>query len=91
MGNMENMANITGILKSKKTGEKKMVKKGLLAILILATMGVTALFCFVYITEDRQGPVITVPDESIIYKNGDSEEKLLEGVTAKDKREGDVR
>lgn len=67
-----------------------MVKKGLLAILVLATMGVTALFCFIYTTEDRQGPVITVPEESITYKNGDGEEKLLEGVTAKDKRDGDV-
>lgn len=67
-----------------------MMKKGLLAILVLVTMGVTALFCFMYIAEDRQGPVISVPDESVTYKDGDNEEILLEGVTARDKRDGDV-
>lgn len=66
------------------------MKKSFLAILTLAAIGVTALFCFIYVTEDRQGPIISVPDEPITFKIGDSEEKLLEGVTAKDKRDGDV-
>lgn len=66
------------------------MKKSFIAILTLAAIGVTVLFCFIYTTEDKQGPVISVPEERITYKSGDDEEKLLEGVTARDKRDGDV-
>lgn len=66
------------------------MKKSFLAILVLATMGLTALFCFIYVTEDRRGPEIIIPEDNITYKAGDDTGKLLEGVTAKDKRDGDM-
>lgn len=66
------------------------MKKSFIAILTLAAMGLTALFFFICVTEDCQGPEIIMPDENITYKTGDDEAKLMEGVIAKDKRDGDV-
>jgi len=40
--------------------------------------------------QDRQGPEITVSSGSIAVSISDPEEKLLEGVTASDRRDGDV-
>lgn len=66
------------------------MKKGFLAILVLAAIGLTGLFGFIYVTEDRQGPEIIVPDAEVTYVEGEDTTKLLEGVTAKDNRDGDV-
>ena len=43
-----------------------------------------------YVTEDRQPPVISVPSGEIVYEEGDSYDILLAGVSARDNRDGDV-
>ena len=43
-----------------------------------------------YLTRDKEGPVITMKEETIKASIEDSDKKLLEGVVAKDKRDGDV-
>lgn len=50
-------------------------------------IGVNAYF---YLNTDRIAPVITFGEEEIVYREGMSEEGLLEGVTAMDDRDGDV-
>lgn len=60
---------------------------GLLAICVLLGAGVVG----IYVTGDRQGPKITIPDDSsLTYVEGMDSQLLLEGVVAVDKREGDV-
>ena len=39
---------------------------------------------------DRVAPVITVEDTDIVYVKGDKDDVLLQGVTATDKKDGDV-
>ena len=40
--------------------------------------------------QDRKAPRITIEDEEISYAEGDKYDVLLEGVSAKDNRDGDV-
>ena len=66
---------------------KRGIVVGLLAICVLLGAGVVGN----YVTGDRQGPKITIPDDSsLIYVEGMDSKLLLEGVAAVDKREGDV-
>lgn len=44
----------------------------------------------VWLGRDHQPPEITVKDEEISYTEGESYDDLLEGVTAKDNRDGDL-
>lgn len=66
------------------------MKKGLVAILLLACAALLAGNVVVYIGEDRNGPEITVPQEEITYVAGSDTSALLNGVTAVDDRDGDV-
>lgn len=45
---------------------------------------------FVYITDDRTAPELMVPEERIVYREGDSQDVLLADVTAWDSRDGDL-
>ena len=66
------------------------MKKGLVAILLLACAALLAGNVVVYIGEDRNGPEITVPQEEVTYVAGSDTSALLNGVTAADDRDGDV-
>lgn len=44
----------------------------------------------IFLGQDRRAPEITVKDEEISYTEGESYDVLLEGVTAKDNRDGDL-
>lgn len=66
------------------------MKKGLVAMLLLACAALLAGNVVVYIGEDRNGPEITVPQEEITYVAGSDTSALLNGVTAADDRDGDV-
>ena len=63
--------------------------------LILAIFIVTCVvFCIYagggYLTKDKEGPVITMKEDTIQASIEDSDKKLLEGIQATDKRDGDV-
>lgn len=60
-------------------------------MLALIALILCAICAFVYMTEDRKGPVISYPiDKEILYTEGESESVLLADVQAVDGREGDV-
>lgn len=66
---------------------KRGIVVGLLALCILLGAGVVG----IYVTGDRKGPMITIPDDnSFTYVEGTDSQTLLEGVEAIDQREGDV-
>lgn len=67
-----------------KTGEKK-----ILVLLTVITVLLAAAVIVVRFMNDRTGPVVTVKSD-LTYHNGITEEELLDGVTARDNRDGDV-
>lgn len=67
-----------------KTGEKK-----ILVLLTVITVLLAAAVVVVRFMNDRTGPVVTVKSD-LTYHNGITEEELLDGVTARDNRDGDV-
>lgn len=67
-----------------------MSKKKLTIFMTLLCVVLLAVCAVVYVSEDRQGPEIRIPDGSVAYAQGDDTEVLLNGVTAADARDGDV-
>jgi len=66
------------------------VRKVLIAVMALICMGVGAGAVWLYISEDKQGPEITIPDSMVSYQEGSQYNALLEGVIAFDEVNGDV-
>ncbi len=68
--------------------KKTKIGAGILAIAAAASVVVAAV---VYLAQDKEGPAILF-DESrqILYSEGMTEEELLQGVSARDSRDGDV-
>lgn len=67
-----------------------MKRKGLIALLILACVGLGGASAYLLMGEDKEAPVITVSHEDMTYTEGDDYDELLEGVTATDNQDGDV-
>ena len=67
-----------------------MSKKKLTIFMTLLCVVLLAVCAVLYVSEDRQGPEIRIPDGSVTYAQGDDTEVLLNGVTATDTRDGDV-
>lgn len=67
-----------------------MIKKIMLALMVLLCFGLGGLFYWMISQDDRIAPVITVPEETILYEEGQDTKVLLEGVTAVDDIDGDV-
>lgn len=59
----------------------------LLALLCLVLVGVNA---YIYIERDKKAPVISFPEEQLVYTEDTKTSELLEGVTAADDKDGDV-
>lgn len=61
-------------------------------VVILCTLDVIlmALSVVLYLDEDRTAPVIHMEEVELEYRDGMSDEELLEGVTATDETDGDV-
>ena len=61
-------------------------------VVILCTLDVIlmALSVVLYLDEDRTAPVIHMEEVELEYRDGMSDEELLEGVTATDGTDGDV-
>lgn len=66
------------------------MKKGLVAIMIMACLALGALTVVLRISEDKTAPEIHFQDNGITYTEGEGYDQLLEGVTATDNRDGDV-
>lgn len=63
----------------------------LLAVIISAiAIAVIAVGVVIAVTDDRTAPTISIADIGIVYRAGDDESVLLTGVTANDKKDGDV-
>lgn len=59
----------------------------LLALLCMVLVGVNA---YIYIERDKKAPVISFPEEQLVYTEDTKASELLEGVTAADDKDGDV-
>ena len=59
-------------------------------LLIVVCIVLIALNAVVFLAEDRQAPVISIPQTELTYSDGMDVNLLLDGVTASDNREGDV-
>lgn len=66
------------------------MKKGIIAGLVVLALLFGGIFTAVYVTEDRTGPQIVIPDGDAVYVEGQDTQFLLEGVTAVDAKDGDV-
>lgn len=67
-----------------------MKQKLITVVLLLGCVAVGAVGILTYKKQDRTAPVITVSNKKMSYTAGDSYDKLLKGVTAKDDRDGDL-
>lgn len=56
----------------------------------IVTAALIIIGCVIIFTSDRKAPEIAVQDMGITYTKGDKDMVLLQGVTAKDNRDGDV-
>lgn len=68
------------------------MKKENIAIIsgILGSIVLLAAIIFVYYTRDKEGPIISVGSTNVTYTEGQDRDVLLEGVSAYDKKDGDV-
>lgn len=66
------------------------MRKGILAVMLILCILLGTGVAVVYITGDRQGPRITIPDADMTYVEGTDTGTLLEGVQAVDQKDGDV-
>ena len=66
------------------------LRKASLLLLICSTVAFVAFVVFDFLRQDKTPPVITIPQEPCVMSVADPKEKMLEGVTAKDNRSGDV-
>lgn len=63
----------------------------LLAVIIsVIAVAVIAAGVVIAVTDDRTAPTISITDLELVYRAGDDESVLLTGVTANDKKDGDV-
>lgn len=67
-----------------------MMKKIMVVLMVLLCFGLGGLFYWLNSKDDRIAPVITVPEETILYEEGQDTKVLLEGVKAVDDIDGDV-
>lgn len=65
-------------------------EKNIVFLSIVAGFVVLTIIFLIIIRKDSNGPVITVGGTNITYQKGEDTKKLLEGVTAYDKEDGDV-
>lgn len=66
------------------------MKKILIAILPICCMILGGVFFWINKQDDKVAPVISFPEESVLYEEGSDTALLLEGVTAIDDVDGDV-
>lgn len=67
-----------------------MQKRTFTIILLVCTAALIALTAVIYLTADRTGPVIDFGNETAEYTDGETNDQLLQGVTASDDKDGDV-
>lgn len=67
-----------------------MNRKNMTILMTLLGAVLFAVSVVVYLSKDREGPEISFSGDSLVYSQGDDTSVLLTGVTAEDKRDGDV-
>ena len=67
-----------------------MSKKIVTVILAIVAALLICVTAMAYKSMDRQAPVISFPDGTAAYTDGETDDQLLQGVTAKDNKDGDV-
>jgi len=60
--------------------------------IILSAIALALMVCcvLVFLSEDRTAPELTIPEERIVYCEGQTDRVLLDDVTAWDNRDGDI-
>lgn len=66
------------------------MKRALTILFFLMSAGLGAMFYLSEKETDRTAPVITFPGDPVLYEEGQERSVLLEGVRARDDRDGDV-
>lgn len=66
------------------------MRKFVVALLIVLCAVLGGVFYWMSRDDDKTAPVISFPDEILLYHEGEDQEVLLEGVTATDNVDGDV-
>ncbi len=59
-------------------------------LIIIANIVLITVFLFLYITSDKEKPLIDFSNNDVTYMPGMEEEFLMQGVTAADDRDGDI-
>lgn len=67
-----------------------MKAKGIIIGICVVDVALIGLSAFLYMNQDRTVPVISFPEETIVYSENMDESVLLSGVTATDDMDGDV-
>ena len=67
------------------------MKKGIIAIMVILCLGLMGFVGFMKFSEDNTPPEIQFQDNEIVYTAGDSYDGLLDGVTATDNKDGDLK
>lgn len=60
------------------------IKRIVYVLCIMLTVGLATCTIVLLAKRNREAPVITIPEESVTYREGDSWDILLQGVTAQD-------
>lgn len=66
------------------------MNKGIIGLMAGACVLLGGVIVILQEKEDKKPPVISFKENNVIYKEGENYDKLLEGVTAVDDRDGDV-
>lgn len=67
-----------------------MKQKSLILVLSVAGLLLGVVCCVVYKSKDRKAPEIKIEKTEISYREGDGYDELLQGVSAKDNKDGDL-
>lgn len=69
---------------------EEQMKKGIVALMVVSCLALGGLTVFLRFSEDRTAPEIQFQEHEVTFVQGEEYDSLLEGVTAIDKRDGDV-
>lgn len=67
-----------------------MMKRLVSVFMWLACVILAAVTVLIFVSADRTAPLIFFPNEDTVYTLGEDTDSLLEGVTARDEKDGDV-
>ena len=66
------------------------MRKSIIALMVVISVGLVIVAAVMSLSKDRVAPEIIVSDQDVTYEEGSGYDKLLDGVSAVDARDGDV-